>query len=61
MEFLESILLDPSSITFTVLFVGLFVYVMRQNENRESHYRETIETLSTQLKECQSTNRRNDI
>jgi hypothetical protein len=52
MEFFEAMLLDPSSVTFTALFIGLFVYVMKTNEIREKHYRDTINTLTQQLMEC---------
>jgi hypothetical protein len=55
MEFFNEMLLNPSSITFTVLFVGLFVYVMKTNEQREEHYRKTIEVLTSSLNECEST------
>jgi hypothetical protein len=55
MDFLESLLTNPSSVTFTALFIGLFVYVMKTNEKRESHYRETIITLTASLNECEAT------
>lgn len=54
MHFLESLLNDPSSVTFTALFIGLFVYVMKKNEAREEHYRTTIHTLTESLNECES-------
>jgi hypothetical protein len=53
-EFFEQMLLNPSSVTFTALFIGLFVYVMRTNEKREEHYRQTILTLTESLNECES-------
>ena len=55
MDFFETMLLNPSSVTFTALFIGLFVYVMRTNERREEHYRETIRILTESLNECEST------
>ena len=55
MDFFDSLLTNPENITFTFLFIGLFVYVMRTNERRESHYRETIEILTKSLNECEAT------
>lgn len=46
---LENLLTNPEQITFTVLFVGLLVYVMKTNDNREKQYRETIDNLTTHL------------
>lgn len=54
MDFLEQLLTNPSSVTFTALFIGLFVYVMKTNEKREAHYRQTIEVLTTSLNECEA-------
>ena len=54
MTFFDQLLLNPSSITFTALFIGLFVYVMRTNERREEHYRETIKLLTESLNDCES-------
>ena len=55
MDFFDSLLTNPENITFTFLFIGLFVYVMRTNERRESHYRETIQVLTHSLNECEAT------
>jgi len=46
---LEQLLANPEQITFTVLFVGLLVYVMRTNDSRENQYRETIDRLTSAL------------
>ena len=46
---LEDLLANPDQITFTVLFVGLLVYVMRTNDGREKQYRETIDRLTMAL------------
>lgn len=54
-DFFDSLLTNPENITFTFLFIGLFVYVMRTNERRESHYRETIQVLTHSLNECEAT------
>jgi hypothetical protein len=55
MDFFQQMLMNPSSVTFTALFIGLFVYVMRTNEKREEHYRQTINVLTESLNECEST------
>lgn len=39
-------LTSPENITFPVLFVGLLIYVMKTNDNREKQYRETIDRLT---------------
>ena len=55
LELFDSLIANPENITFTFLFIGLFVYVMRTNERRESHYRETIQLLTNSLNECEAT------
>lgn len=45
----ESLVNNPDSITFSVLFVGLLCWVMRTNDIREKSYRETIEKLTKAL------------
>jgi hypothetical protein len=54
MAYFEQLLLNPSNITFTALFIGLFVYTMKTNEKREEHYRQTIQALTESLNECES-------
>ena len=46
---IENLLQNPEQITFTVLFVGLLIYVVRTNDVREEQYRETISRLTTAL------------
>ena len=55
MEFFNNLILNPSNVTFTALFIGLFVYTMKTNEKREEHYRATIRILTESLNECEST------
>lgn len=45
----EEILANPDQVTFAVLFVGLLVYVMKTNDQREKQYRETINRLTSSL------------
>jgi hypothetical protein len=54
MDFFNTLLSNPQGVTFSMLFIGLFVYVMKSNETREQHYRTTIEVLTKQLQECHS-------
>jgi YbbR domain-containing protein len=46
---MEQILNNPQGVTFTTLFVGLLVYVMKTNDNREKNYRDTISELTKAL------------
>ncbi len=52
-NFFETLLANPDKITFTTLFVGLFVWVMRQNSLRETKYQETINKLADALKDVE--------
>ena len=45
----ESLIQNPESITFPILFVGLLIYVMKTNNDREDQYRETIDRLTNRL------------
>lgn len=49
MTMMEQILNNPQGVTFTTLFVGLLVYVMKTNDNREKNYRDTISELTKAL------------
>lgn len=51
---LENLISNPEMITFPVLFVGLLIYVMRENSDREDQYRETIGRLTNALGSLQS-------
>jgi hypothetical protein len=54
MDFFDMLLTNSQSVTFSALFIGLFVYVMKTNEKREEHYRQTIQALTESLNECES-------
>ena len=45
----EHLIQNPESITFPILFVGLLIYVMKTNNDREDQYRETIDRLTNRL------------
>ena len=49
MELIENILVNGTELTFSILFVGLFVYMIKTNDKREQRYQETITTLTTAL------------
>lgn len=49
MDMIESILLNGTELTFSALFVGLFVYMIRTNDKREARYQETISALTLAL------------
>lgn len=48
-QFIENLLTNPNEISFAVLFVGLFVWVMKTNNGREIRYQETIQKLTEAL------------
>ncbi|ELS0445267.1 hypothetical protein R4Y67_002200 [Enterococcus faecium] len=48
-KLLESLLSNPEQISFAVLFVGLLVWVMKQNNAREERYQDTIDKLTNAL------------
>lgn len=45
----EELIMNPEQITFAVLFVGLLIYVMKTNDQREKQYRDTINRLTSSL------------
>ncbi|HDO7744328.1 BhlA/UviB family holin-like peptide [Enterococcus faecium] len=48
-KLLGSLLSNPEQISFAVLFVGLFIWVMQQNNAREKRYQSTIDKLTDAL------------
>ena len=49
MELIESALMNGEQLTFSVLFIGMLLYVIKTNDKREENYRETIKELTTAL------------
>lgn len=49
MELIESMLVNGTELTFSVLFVGLFIYMIKTNGEREQRYQETINQLTLAL------------
>ena len=44
-EAIEMMLANPEQITFTMLFVGLLIWTMRTNQEREKRYRDREDNL----------------
>lgn len=49
MEIIEAAVSNGEQLTFSVLFVGMLLYVIKTNDMREQNYRETIKELTTAL------------
>lgn len=49
MDLIENMLVNGTELTFSILFIGLFIYMIRTNDGREQRYQETITTLTTAL------------
>lgn len=49
MELIENLLTNGTEITFSILFIGMLLYVIKTNDAREQRYQETINTLTSAL------------
>ena len=49
MEILEAVMTNGEQVTFSVLFIGMLLYVIKTNDAREQNYRDTIKELTTAL------------
>ena len=49
MEIIEAALTNGDQITFSLLFIGMLLYVIKTNDAREQNYRATIKELTTAL------------
>lgn len=49
MELIQSAMTNGEQITFSVLFIGMLLYVIKTNDAREQNYRDTIKELTTAL------------
>ena len=49
MDILENFLANGTEITFSILFIALFVWNIKTNDEREKRYQETINTLTSAL------------
>lgn len=49
MELIENMLVNGTELTFSILFIGLFIYMTKTNEKREQKYQDTITMLTTAL------------
>lgn len=50
-DFIHGILSNPNDVSFAVLFIGLFIWVMKTNNEREIRYQETIKKLTESLED----------
>ena len=48
-EIIENLLSNGTEITFSILFVALFIWNIKTNDERENRYQETISTLTNAL------------
>ncbi|AIM25223.1 BhlA/UviB family holin-like peptide [Melissococcus plutonius] len=53
-KLIENMLTNPEKITFAILFVGLLVWVMKQNNDLEKRYQLTIDRLTCALSEVEA-------
>ena len=49
MDILENFLSNGTEITFSILFVALFIWNIKTNDERENRYQETISKLTSAL------------
>lgn len=48
-EIIENLLSNGTEITFSVLFIALFIWNIRTNDEREERYQDTISKLTSAL------------
>lgn len=49
MEIINAAMTNGEQVTFSVLFIGMLIYVIKTNDAREQNYRDTIKELTTAL------------
>ena len=49
MEIVENLISNGTEITFSILFIALFIWNIRTNDERENRYQETISKLTSAL------------
>ena len=49
MEIINAAMANGEQVTFSVLFIGMLLYVIKTNDAREQNYRDTIKELTTAL------------
>ena len=49
MQLIESAMVNGEQLTFSVLFIGMLLYVIKTNDGREENYRQTIKELTQAL------------
>lgn len=51
MELIENFLANGTEITFSILFIGMLLYVIKKNDEREKQYQETIDKNQTIIRD----------
>ena len=51
MELIENLLTNGTEITFSILFIGMLLYVIKKNDEREKQYQETIDKNQTIIRD----------
>ena len=51
MELIENMLTNGTELTFSILFVGMLLYVIKKNDEREKQYQETIDKNQTIIRD----------
>ena len=51
MELIENFVANGTEITFSILFIGMLLYVIKKNDEREKQYQETIDKNQTIIRD----------
>lgn len=51
MELIENLLTNGTELTFSILFIGMLLYVIKKNDEREKQYQETIDKNQTIIRD----------
>ena len=51
MELIENMLTNGTELTFSILFIGMLLYVIKKNDEREKQYQETIDKNQTIIRD----------
>lgn len=52
MELIENMLTNGTELTFSILFIGMLLYVIKKNDEREKQYQETIDKNQTIIRDA---------
>ena len=51
MELIENMLTNGTELTFSILFIGMLLYVIKKNDEREKQYQDTIDKNQTIIRD----------